>query len=257
MTLGLAPLLTFCAMIASGADGVSLQTAAGHPMQYYLSLPKGWSVGKEWPVVMAIESANRQFEAAAELYTKARGDLPFILAVPLVVTNGGPRYRQVPAYRYSEAVWTEIERDTCRFDFDGMTAVAADVHKRYGGEEKYFLTGLEAAGHTIWAYVFRYPENLRAAAPVSPNYAGRCMEGETRAPAALRAALPVRVFAGADAGGPAAGILVGQTQRAMETARDRGFRNVAETRVADKGHEPLAEEVLAWFDSVWKQRSGF
>src|SRR5579859_5319904 len=32
----------------------ALKTASRHPVQYYLSLPKGWSAQKQWPVLLAI-----------------------------------------------------------------------------------------------------------------------------------------------------------------------------------------------------------
>ena len=244
-------LLVFYAMISCGAE---LKTASNHSMQYYLSLPSGWTAGKQWPVVMVIEDANRQFEAAAARFAAARGDMPFILATPMVVTNGGPRYRQAPDYKYSEAVWSEIERDTCRFDFDGIRAVASDLHRQYGGEEKFFLTGFEAGGHTVWAYLFRYPETLRGVAPVETNFAGRCVVGDSASTATNGASPTIRVFGGA--AGRSAGPLSGQTDRAMELARQRGFRNISETHVPGKGHEPLPQEVLAYFLSVWKQERG-
>jgi poly(3-hydroxybutyrate) depolymerase len=244
-------LSVFCAMISGGAD---LKTASNHSMQYYLSLPNGWAAGKQWPVVMVIEDANRQFEATATRFAAARGDMPFILATPLVVTNGGPRYRQVPTYKYSDAAWNEIERDTCRFDFDGIRAVASDLHRQFGGEEKFFLTGFEAGGHTVWAYLFRYPETLRGVAPVETNFAERCVERDSASTTANGPSPAIRVFGGASA--LSAGPLSSQTNRAMELARQRGFRNISETRVPGKGHEPLPQEVLVYFLSVYKQEGG-
>jgi hypothetical protein len=70
------PLLATFAAISTGAE---LKTAFNHSMQYYLSLPNGWSAGKQWPVVIVIEDANRQFEAAAARFEAARGDVPCIL----------------------------------------------------------------------------------------------------------------------------------------------------------------------------------
>jgi dienelactone hydrolase len=239
---------------AANAVAAEMHTASNHPMEYYLSLPKGWYAGKSWPVVVVIESANRQFESAAEHSAAARGDMPFIVATPLVVTNGGARYREVPSYRYSDDVWARIERDgTCRFDFEGIAAVAADLHAQFGGEEKCFITGFEAGGHTVWAYLFHSPESLRAVAPVSPNFAGRCIGADNSSSAAVRAVLPVRVFSGALGGSGNSGSLLGQSQRAIQTAEERGFHNVSQTTVPAKGHEPLAEEVFAYFLSVWKQ----
>jgi poly(3-hydroxybutyrate) depolymerase len=252
MMLRLFPILLAFTTILAGAE---LKTASHHSMQYYLSLPNGWAAGKQWPVVVVIEDANRQFEATGTRFDAARGDMPFILATPLVVTNGGARSRQVPTYKYSDAVWNEIERTgACQFDFDGIRAVVSDIHRQYGGEEKFFLTGFEAGGHTVWAFLFLYPETLRGVAPVETNFAARCMDGDSRSTAADRAALPIKVFGGATRS--TAGSLADQTHRAIDLAQQRGFRNIAETQVAGKGHEPLPAEVLAYFFSVWNQEGG-
>ncbi|HEV2689825.1 MAG TPA: hypothetical protein VGV35_14785, partial [Bryobacteraceae bacterium] len=124
------PIVLALAVTIAAADesAVVLKTASSHSMQFYLSLPHGWTAEKSWPVVMVIESANRQFQATAELFAKARGDRPFILATPLVTTNGGASYRLAPAYHYSDAVWNEMERvGRCTFDLDGIAAIASDL----------------------------------------------------------------------------------------------------------------------------------
>jgi dienelactone hydrolase len=238
---------------ARADQAVVLKTVSTGPMQYYLSLPNGWSAQKKWPVVVVIESANRQFQNAAEVFAKARGERPFILVTPLVTTNGGANYRQASGYHYDDKAWSEIERvGRCRFDMEGIAAVVADVQRNYGGESKYFISGFEAGGHTLWTVLFRQPQALRAVAAVSTNYAGRCMEdgGFQQGPADL----PVRLFAGAnEMAGGARSPLVGQTQRAKETAEQHGFRNFSEQVVPGKGHEPLADEVLEYFYSVWRQ----
>jgi hypothetical protein len=228
------------------------KTASTHAMQYYISLPEHWSASKNWPVVFVIESANRDFEAAAEDYRRARGTMPFILVTPLVVSNGGPRYREAPGYHYSDAAWAEVTRaGVCRFDSEGLAAVAADVRRIYHGEDRYFITGLEAAGHTIWTQVFTHPEVLRAAAPVAPNYLGRCVEELGFSTSPTRAQLPVKIFGGSRDEYWAAGKpFYAQTQQAKSVAETHGYRNVAENLVQGKGHEPLAAEVMAYFESL-------
>lgn len=218
-------------------------------MQYYVSLPQGWTAARKWPVVVVIESANRQFQATLDVFAKARKDMPFILAVPLVTTNGGANYRQVGTYHYSEAVWNQIEQDRCQFDMEGIAAVAADVGKHFAGEDRYFLTGWEAGGHTVWAMLFQHPEALRAVAPVVTNYAGRCLEpGFSTGPS--RTDLPVTVFqvaSGRDV--PPGKFVYTQSQQAMKAAEEHGYRKVTERIVAGKPHGPLADEVLAYFAS--------
>ena len=167
-------LIAFALLATASAE--ELRMASGHPMQYYASLPQGWTAARKWPVVVVIESANRQFQQTLDVFARARKDMPFILVMPLVTTNGGANYRQAGTYHYSDAVWSRIEQDRCRFDMDGIAAVAADVRKLLGGEDRYFLTGWEAGGHTVWSMILEHPEALRAAAPAVTNYAGRCLD---------------------------------------------------------------------------------
>ena len=238
-------LSSLCVAAAQEGAGLRLMTATGHPMEYYLSLPEGWSAGKTWPVVVVIESANREFRDTAEVFRRARKNLPFILLSPLVVTNGGPGVRSVPSYHYADAVWNEIERaGAFRFDSEGMQAMIAGVHNLFGGEQKYFLTGWEAGGHTVWATVFQHPEDLRAAAPVSPNYAGRWMSPAAFSSAPARVNLPVKIFLADGLPGP----LLSQIAEARKTAEAQGYRNVSVSS-AGKPHGPLAEEALEYFAS--------
>jgi hypothetical protein len=242
---------TACVLaIPAFASDPQLKTAAGHPMQYYVSLPKAWSTARTWPVVMIIEAAEREFLKTLNAFEKARGDRPFILVTPLVTTNGGANYRQAETYHYSEETWAQVEKNRCGFDFDGIAAVAADVRKLYHGESQYFLTGWEAGGHTVWALLFAHPEEVRAAAPAVTNYAARCMEGGfSNAPARVK--LPVTVFQVDTERNKAPGMYVyRQSQEAMKAAREHGFQNVTEHVAAGRPHGPLAEDVLEYFGGL-------
>src|SRR5437763_1956588 len=161
-------LFVFCVLLFP-CWSQELRTASGHSMQYYVSLPMGWTINGKWQVMMVVEAANKQFKETLEIFAKARKEAPFILAAPLVTTNGGANYRQADTYHYSEAAWSEIEKDRCKFDMEGITAVAADVQKRFGGEDRYFLTGWEAGGHTVWAMTLQHPERMAAVAPAVTN----------------------------------------------------------------------------------------
>lgn len=247
-----------CCLLALGwtslvhaAEPPQLKTASNHPIQYYLSLPEGWVAGRKWPVVVVIDSAEREFLQAATAFAQARGSRPFILVTPLVVTNGGTRYRSVPTYHYSDPVWERIDSGPFQFDSDGITAIMQDVVKQYGGDDKYFITGLEAAGHTIWGMLLNHPEAVRGAALVCPNYLGRWVDEKHISSAAGRSNLPIRNFVGTkddlcSAGHP----IYMQMQTAMSTAESHGYKNVSLTRVEGKGHERLADEVLAYFSSL-------
>jgi hypothetical protein len=231
-----------------------LKTATSHPIQYYLSLPENWTPKKRWPVVVVIESANRDFPQAIKTFAEARKSLPFILVVPLVVTNGGSRFREVPTYKYSDSVWSRIESDgQFKFDMDGITSIEQDVRRLYGGEDKYFLTAWEAGGHTLWALLFKHPEAVRAAAPVCPNYAGRWVDEGEISTSPERVDLPIRCFQGADDALSAPNHpIFGQWEKAKSVALRHGYKNITQERVAGKGHEPLAAEVLRYFSSFLK-----
>jgi hypothetical protein len=221
-------------------------------MQYYLSLPEGWTAAKKWPVVVVIESANRDFLEAANAFSQARRQRPFILVTPLVITNGGAGFRSVPTYHYSDAVWTRIENSNqFQFDMDGINAIMQDLVKQYGAEDKYFITGLEAAGHTIWGILFNHPESVRSAALVCPNYRGRWVDEQRISTAAARTDLPIRNFVGTKdmVCSPGNPIYI-QMQSAMELAQAHGYKNVALKSVEGKGHERLADEVLDYFSSL-------
>src|SRR5689334_21167920 len=102
-------------------------------MQYYLSLPEGWVAGKKWPVVVVIDSADREFLQASTAFAKAREQRPFILVTPSVVMDGGAGARSVPTYHYSDQVWDWIQSSgPFVFDMDGITAIVHDVVTEYG-----------------------------------------------------------------------------------------------------------------------------
>ena len=247
-------LICVSARLAHASDAPQLKTASYHPIEYYLSLPQGWTAAKKWPVVVVIESASRDFLEAATTFAQARGKQPFILVTPLVVTNGGSGYRNVPTYHYSAAVWSTIETvGPFNFDEVGISAIMQDVSQQYGAEDKYFITGLEAAGHTIWGILFNRPEAVRAAALVCPNYAGRWVDEAHIATVPDRISLPIRNFVGSKDELCAPGHpIYGQIQKAVRVAEAHGYKNVSLTRVEGKGHERLAEEVLAYFSSLQK-----
>jgi dienelactone hydrolase len=220
-------------------------------MKYHLSLPAGWKAGGTWPVAVLIPDASRDFEGNLAAFVKARGPRPYVLVAPHVVTSGGSGYRQADTYRYSEADWKKVtESGDFRFDEEGIAAVLADVRKDFGGEEKVFLTGWEAGGHTVWALLFRHPEWFRAVAPVSTNYLGRWLDASAFSTSPARATLPVRVLFCEQAAAPQGwNYFTAQTKNALKAAADHGFTRVSLVEVPGKPHGPMAYDVLAFFES--------
>ena len=239
-------------------SGPVLKTARHHPMQYYISFPKGWTAKKKWPVVIAADGANKGWLENAQVFAKVRDekDYPFILVTPVILTNGGRDLRHMSQYNYAPEVWDEEEKTgRCVFDFDGLKAVMDDVHELYGGEDKVFFTGASAGGHLTWAVIFRRPEWLRAAAPVVSNWTGRCMTSEVEAPVEIsnapeRVNLPVKVFDGDK--DPSFEMLGKQHMEAVRLAQEHGYRNVSRYIVPGGEHTWMAEQVLPYFYSLLK-----
>jgi poly(3-hydroxybutyrate) depolymerase len=239
----------FASCAAQSPPQPTLQTAAHHPMQYYISLPEGWSAGKKWPVVIALEGGNKNFLDMEQAYIRARRAMPFIIVTPVILTNGGYDLRGLPNYHYADAVWDEAERTgKCRFDLEGLSAVIDDAQSRYGGEPGVFITGHSAGGHLAWAMAFQHPEKLAAVALTCGNYAGRCMTEENFSRANERINLRVNALQGEI--DPVRVPLEDQFRRAASAARQHGYKNVSYEIVHGGAHERFADQVLVYFNSV-------
>jgi len=262
---------------AEGHEGESqspiLKTASGYPMQYYISLPKGWTPAKKWPVVVTLDGGNKEWLANADTFAAARGNLQFIIVTPLILTNGGmAENSRLPNYHYPDSVWKLVENvGPAVFDQEGLMAVAEDVARLYSGQEKYFLTGYSAGAHLMWMMVFMHPEALAGAASACGNFNGRGITSFSEAKE--RRGLPLRGFIGAldDArfgpGGPKQKVrlmvpmslvpreygLQGEFEYAAKLARIHGYRNVSLRVMPRRGHEPFAHDVLIWFNAIRKK----
>lgn len=252
--LGVAAAALCAAMALAEPSAITVHTASSHPMRYHLSLPAGWSAEREWPVLIAIPDAGREFDANLRAFVAARGDRPYILVAPEVLSCGGARTRTLDHYSYSKAVWDSLQGiDDFTFDDGGIAAVVADVRRQWHGESTPFLTGWEAGGHTVWALTFRHPERWRGVAPVSTNYQRRGLAPASFSSAPERLRLPLQVFReGASSGESADAMkfLEQQTANALADARQHGFAPAPVRVVPDADHGPLAPPVLAWCDSL-------
>jgi poly(3-hydroxybutyrate) depolymerase len=234
---------------AKPSTGPELKTASGKLMQYYVSLPVNWKPDKKWPIVVVAEAAEKEFKENAQRFINARGQMPFIIIAPVIVTNGNYGRRDPAVYPYVSATLDKIEAmGDCEFDMSGVLQAVNDVKKNYNGEDQFFITGFEAGTHLVWAMVFQHPELLRAAAPVAGNYIGRCMDNAPFSSHPAKSGLPVKGFTGQ--GGRA----YYQYQNAKKAAQAHGYKNVSETVVPGKAHVPLPQEVLVYFFSVIKGR---
>ena len=241
---------------SAGSAGLRSATygAGTHPMRYHVSLPVGWSAKREWPVIVVIPDAGREFAVNLSIFAKVRESRPYILVAPEVLTCGGARTWTPDHYSYSPAVWDSLQgHDDFAFDDAGVGAVLADVHRRWCGEPTAFLTGWEAGGHPVWALLFRHPERWRGVAPVSTNYQRRGLDSAGFSTAPERTRLPLQVFREGQPTGEIAGfmgVLDQQMAAALADARSHGYTTTPVRVVPGADHGPLAPAVLAWCDSV-------
>jgi hypothetical protein len=223
-------------------------------MRYHVALPAGWTKDRSWPVLVVIPDAGREFRATLDAFVTARGDRPFILVAPEVLSCGGARTRTLEHYSYSATEWDALQGgDDFAFEDAGLAAVLADVHRLWNGEARAFLTGWEAGGHTVWAQAFRHPERWRGVAPVTTNYQQRGLGGSSFSTSGARTSLPIQAFrCGAPTGiaPDAMQNLDRQVAQALADARAHGFTAPPVRIVPGADHGPLPGVVLAWCDSL-------
>jgi len=236
------------------SSNLEIKKASDHPIQYYISLPDNWSLKANWPVVVVLSDAEKQFKKDAEQFISARKALPFIIVAPFITTNGSQGHRDSTIYPYSKSVWDSIDKmSICKFDIDGLQSIIKDIKKYYSGADKFFITGFEAGTHLVWAMTFQHPELLYATAPVAGNYRSRCMESNSFSNDASRIQLPIKNFTGSnDEDFGVNGRIYSQYLEAKNLAVLHGYKNISETVIRGKGHIPLPAEVLDYFNSIWK-----
>lgn len=200
-----------------------LKTEPTSGIQYYLSLPKSWSPGTTWPILVAIDGAGHNFPSCFGSFVNARGARPFIVVVPCVSSNGND-----PA------------------EMQGVLAIVQEVQKSSHGQPKFFITGCSAGGHLTWQCIFLHPELLAGAAPAAGNFRFRGIDQVSKHPDRVR--LPVHAFQGDKDGIKAA--LDAQWADAVKLAHDNGYENLTRTEVPGAGHQAFPSQVVQFFESL-------
>ncbi|MBX7150097.1 hypothetical protein K1X84_00555 [bacterium] len=242
-------------VLSAQDHGLKLLTAENHPMQYYVSLPNNWNTADTWPMVVVLEAAEKQYKENLIRFVDARGNMPFILVAPFIVTNGRQGLYNPEIFPYSTATWKRIDSaGTCTFDMEGLAAVMRDVRKQFHGDERFYITGFEAGAHLLWAYTFAHPQQLSGVAAVACNYIRRCVDEKINTIHSSEAHLPIRYFVGGTDTLWAAGKrLYGQWKEAEKTAGELGFKSVTEEVIPNKGHEPMPAEILKYFYDLYSK----
>lgn len=230
-----------------------------HDLVGYVSLPKGWAKGKSYPVLVDVDGAGSNFLGSLRSFASARASRPVILLAPVTFSNTNDldpkKYAVYPKALVEE--WNAKNGRRHEFDGPGVDALLEVIRKRFGGEEKVFLTGFSGGGQYTYWKLFQDPAHVRGAAPACANFAGAGLQG---APGA-----------GAD-GGPPVHLLTGekdphrdavfgkppgieqQTDHAEENLRRLGYKRVQRTMVKGAGHDAFPALVWKFVDSVLEAR---
>jgi predicted peptidase len=248
-------LITFNTFAQTNSSETQLIKSKNHPIQYYLSLPKGWNKKKQWPVVIILEAADKEYKKNLDRFITARGDMPFILIAPFNTNNGNQGRRDPKLFPYSTETWDYMDKvGDCQFNDDGIQNIIKEVSANYNGEQKIYITGFEAGTHVLWSIVFNHPEWLKAAASVAGNFRNRCVEPSKISNALSKQNLQIKSFVGEkDEYFAPSGKVYNQWTEVKSLATSHGFENISETVLPDKGHVPMPDEVMSYFNSLLKK----
>lgn len=237
--------------LAEGMKGQLMLGSADHPLLAYVALPKDWQKGKTYPVFVGAEGAGCGFLGYFNAAKSTRGSRAAIVVVPCGFTNTNALDPAKYPF-YDPALLKEYDSRRMDFDGPGMDKILEIVTKRFGGDEKVFLTGFSGGGKYCYWKLFMDPAHVRGAAPACANFDG---QGISSPPAPGADGGPVvRLMTGANdehkdhVFGQKPGI-EGQTDAAEAKLKELGYQLVSRVQL-QAGHSPLHAEVWKFIDEV-------
>lgn len=208
-----------CVAALSAKDPI-LMKCRDHDMCYYLSLPEGWSMDKEWPIVVAQEGAGSNFQGMNR--AAARDNKWFIVVTCCTFSNTNSLEGQAGKYPYTQEFLDKWAGNRMAFDEPGLLAVMKEVRELYNGTEKICITGFSGGGILTWHMVFEHPDKVTAAVPACANFAGA---SEISDDAEAKKKIIVHAFQG-DKDKYKESMLDAQWEHARKTCEANGYENV-------------------------------
>lgn len=217
----------------------------------WVSLPRDWAKGKSYPILVGVDGAGSNFLGYGRGSKGARASRSAILVCPCTFSNTNELKPE--AYpMYDPALLTEWTAKRIEFDGKGVDGVLDVVRKRFGGEDKIFVTGFSGGGNYTYFKLLSDPAHVRGACPACANFSGMGTEG---APGA------------GDDGGPIVQLLTGavdpykdsvngqpgieaQTDAAQKALDGLRYTRVTRIMVPGAGHDALHGKVWEFFDRV-------
>lgn len=232
-----------------------LKKARNHLMQYYLSLPNGWTAESKWPILVAVDGAGSNFAGMNGSYG-GKNNSTYIVITPCSFSNTNSLEGQEGKYPYPKEVLEEWNSKRMDFDDPGVQAAVKDAQEDWNGEEKFFVTGFSGGGNITWHFIFTHPEMLAGAAPASANFSGLRAEAST---APEREKLPIKVFQGEDdeyRKPDSISPLDKQWEMAKAQLEANGYKNWSYELVPKTGHSACQAQVLKFFNSLRPSNAG-
>ena len=239
------------------SNKLMLASADGQVLAW-VSFPKDWSRTKKLPIAVGVEGAGCGFQGYFNGLVGSRGSRSVICVTPISTSNTNADNINPKTYPMYDPAWLEsVKNDVVKrmeVEGPGMEAILADLHERFGADEKVFHTGFSGGGiYTYWR-LFQHPDKVRGAAPACGNFGGLGLQG---APGVTDGGPPVflmmgekdphREFTHGDKNQPG---IEPQTNMAAENLEKLGYTHVVKHVFPGVGHSSLHGEFWKFVDDV-------
>lgn len=222
-----------------------------HIMQAYVVLPDGWTAKKTWPLFVAIVGANCAYQSLLEELTRAASKKPAVLVIPMTISNANELpFQKLPYARETMTPYADLGRRPQRLMWDeqGLASVLSEVRSRFGGEERFFLTGYSGGGMLTYFWLQHHAGQLFGACLASANYWDFCEQG-TVPP--VDGGCPVLIVSGTlDSAGKER--IFPQSDQGTARLKSLGFTQVERRHLTGRDHEAFYELGFEVFENARK-----
>ena len=169
------------------AKDFCLLGSAANELVAWVSLPRDWTKGKRYPILVGVDGAGSNFLGYGRASKGARASRAVILVCPCtLVEHQRVEARGVPDVRRG-LLLKEWNATRIEFDGKGVEGVLDVVRRRFGGEEKIFVTGFSGGGNYTYFKLITDAAHVRGACPACANFSGWASPGR---PGRARGAVP-------------------------------------------------------------------
>lgn len=236
-------------LVKAATDRPVLMKASEHPMEYWLSLPKGYTPRRKWHILVTCEGAGSNFAGNHRGFVNRRGSAPVIVVTPCTLSTTNQLLAK--KYNYPQELIDKYQSGPrIAFDEEGILNAIKDVQALASCEEKFFITGFSGGGNPTYLFVFKHPGLLAGAVPCCANFSGQGIDLQGGPPSegldvAVRILTgendPHRQWTHGQVGSPG---IEPQTDNAEKLLKKWGYTNYTRTMLPNVKHSPLQKQVI-------------